>query len=120
MRQRFEVIFLGDAYGFLQSLDDKSREKVIYNVDKSKYFIDPKLFKKLHDEIWEFRTEFKKLQFRLFAFWDKTDNSETLVLATHGVIKKTDKVSQTDIDKANAIRILYFKQKQKKGNEKQK
>jgi phage-related protein len=111
MKQRFEVILLGEVYGFLEKLDEKVQEKVIYNVDKSKYFIDPKLFKKLQGEIWEFRTEYRKLQHRLFAFWDKTDATETLVVATHGVIKKTDKVSQADIDKANAIRKMYFEQK---------
>lgn len=28
---------------------------------------------------------------RLLAFWDKTDSEQTLVLATHGFIKKTQK-----------------------------
>jgi len=31
------------------------------------------------------------LQYRPLAFWDKTDKSETLVLATHGIIKKRTK-----------------------------
>jgi hypothetical protein len=31
-------------------------------------FNDPKVFKKLDNDIWEFRTEFKKLQHRLLAF----------------------------------------------------
>ena len=53
------------------------------------------------------------LQHRLFAFWDKSHKIETLVISTHGVIKKTDKVSQTDIDKAKAIMRVYFDNKTK-------
>lgn len=115
MKQRFDVVFLAEALSFISSLDEKAREKIIYNVDKSKYLSDPKLFKKLDDEIWEFRTEYRKLQYRLFAFWDKSDNKETLVLASHGIIKKTDKVSRNDIEKAKSIMDLYFKQKIRKG-----
>lgn len=29
--------------------------------------------------------------FRLFAFWDKTDKSDTVVISTHGLIKKRKK-----------------------------
>ncbi len=49
-------------------------------------------FKKLDDLIWEFRTKYKKTYYRLLSFWDKTDKTETLVIATHGIIKKTDKI----------------------------
>lgn len=111
MKQRFDVIFLNEAIEFINSLDDKIREKVIYNIDKSKYFNDPKIFKKLDHEIWEFRAEFLRLQHRLFAFWDKRDKFDVLVVATHGVIKKTDKVSRNDIEKARTIMNLYFKLK---------
>ncbi len=36
--------------------------------------------------------------YRLFAFWDKDE--ETLVIATHGIIKKTQKTSPKEIAKA--------------------
>ncbi|MFD1003127.1 hypothetical protein ACFQ21_27625 [Ohtaekwangia kribbensis] len=29
-----------------------------------------KFFKKLKDDIWEFRTEYRGVQYRLLAFWD--------------------------------------------------
>ncbi|WP_211228193.1 type II toxin-antitoxin system RelE/ParE family toxin [Aequorivita capsosiphonis] len=73
---------------------------------------DPKLFKKLDSEIWELRTKYIGLQYRLLAFWDKTDKTETLVLATHGIIKKTDKVPKADIEKAKKIMAEYFAQKE--------
>ena len=54
---------------------------------------------------------FAGLQIRLLAFWDKTDNKETLVIATHGFIKKVDKVSAKEIDRAVRLRDNYFSKK---------
>lgn len=71
------------------------------------------MFKKLEDDIWEFRTVYAGLQYRILAFWDKTDNKETLVLASHGFIKKVDKVPKKEIEKAKVIRKHYFEQKMK-------
>lgn len=51
--QRFEIIFLTEAREFLQTIDEKSQEKIIFNIDKSKIKQDNNLFKKLEDEIWE-------------------------------------------------------------------
>ncbi len=110
MNKRFEVVFLEQAIDFLESLDLKTREKIYYNVDKAKLGLDPKLFKKLTDDIWEFRTKYSGLQYRLFAFWDRTDKSETLVISTHGIVKKVSKVPKVDIDKAERIRKEYFEQ----------
>ena len=112
MKSNFEVVFLEQALAFLEGLDKKAQSKVIYNIDKAKLKTDPKLFKKLEDDIWEFRTVFAGLQYRILAFWDKTDNTETLVLASHGFIKKVDKVPKKEIEKAKVIRKQYFEQKQ--------
>jgi len=46
MDKKFEIIFLEDAIEFLNELDEKPREKIIYNIDKAKSVNDPKLFKK--------------------------------------------------------------------------
>ncbi len=111
MKEKFDVLFLDQAIDFIESLDPKSRKKIIYNIDKAKYVNDPKLFKKLTDNIWEFRTKFSGIQYRLFAFWDKTDNKETLVISTHGIVKKVSKVPKAEIDKAEKIRTDYLKEK---------
>mgnify|MGYP006273207711 CR=1 FL=1 len=108
MNPKFSVLFLVEAADFLDGLDEKSRRKVIYNIDKSRYVNDPKLFKKLTNEIWEFRTKYQKNQYRLFAFWDKRDKRETLVVSTHGMIKKTGKVPKPEIEKAKKIMEDYF------------
>jgi phage-related protein len=108
---KFEVKFLEDASSFLDLLDEKPRDKIIFNINKARISNDKELFKKLKGEIWEFRTLYNKMYYRLFAFWDKTDITETLVISTHGIIKKSKKVPLSEIEKAEHIRRLYFNQK---------
>ena len=111
MAGKFQVQFLEDAAEFLDNLDDKAREKIFYNIQKARFSNDKELFKKLKGEIWEFRTLFNKMHYRLFAFWDKTGTDETVVISTHGIIKKTDKTPPGEIEKAENLRKLYFEQK---------
>lgn len=113
MDAKFEVLFLEEARQFLRTLDEKTSSKILYNIDKARILNDPKLFKKLTIDIWEFRTKYNGLQYRLLAFWDKTEKVKTLVVSTHGFVKKVDKVSASEIDKANTLRKLYFAQKKK-------
>jgi phage-related protein len=47
----------------------------------------------------------KRTKYRFFAFWDRKRNS--YVVCTHGIINKTDKTPQKEIDKAEKIRIKY-------------
>ena len=103
-----------EANEFIAGLDLKSAKKIFYNIDLAEQTNDPKLFKKLQNDIWEFRTKFAGLQIRLLAFWDKTESIETLVIATHGFIKKVDKVPTKEIDRAVRLRDRYFENKQKK------
>ena len=117
MNEKFAIIFLKEAREFLLTLNEKSRDKIIFNIDKAKLKNDKELFKKLKDEIWEFRTLYNKTYYRLLAFWDRDDKEKTLVLATHGIIKKTDKIPEKEIEKAENIRKQYFNLKKAK-NEK--
>jgi len=110
---KFEILFLEEALQFLRSLDEKASSKILYNIEKARVSNDPKLFKKLTTEIWEFRTKYGGLQYRLLAFWDKTEKVKTLVISTHGFVKKVDKVSASEIDKAKALRKIYFIQKKR-------
>jgi phage-related protein len=64
--------------------------------------------KKLDSDIWEFRTKYKNLHHRLLAFWDKRNKIKTLVICTHGFIKKTDKVPKHEIEKARKLMKQYF------------
>lgn len=110
----FETQFLEEAEKFIAKLDRKTISKVFYNIDIAEQTNDPKLFKKLQHDIWEFRTKFAGLQIRLLAFWDKSDNKKTLVFATHGFIKKVDNVPSNEIERASKIRAKYFDNKLKK------
>ena len=83
-------------------------KKIIYNLDKSTYQHDVKLFKKLDNEIWEFRTKYGRVHYRLFAFWDKNDNKQTFVIVTHGIIKKVSKVPRIEIEKAISLKKEYL------------
>ncbi|HRB80372.1 MAG TPA: type II toxin-antitoxin system RelE/ParE family toxin, partial [Niabella sp.] len=49
-----------------------------------------------------------------FAFWDKTDKTDTVVISTHGLIKKTDKIPKSEIDRAEKLRKKYFNDKNNK------
>ncbi len=111
---KFKVAFLEEAATFLESLDQKVRDKIIYNITKARFSTDKELFKKLTDEIWEFRSLINKTHYRLFAFWDKSEKTETIVISTHGLIKKTDKTPKSDLDKAERLRKEYFNLKDKK------
>ena len=111
MNQKFEVELLEEAFNFLEKMEMKPRKKVLQNMNRAKFLTDPKLFKKLEGEIWEFRTLYTGFQYRLLAFWDKSDRTETLVFAKHGFIKKTSKVDKKEINRAERIRQLYFKNK---------
>ncbi|SHJ23653.1 hypothetical protein SAMN05444280_11422 [Tangfeifania diversioriginum] len=47
MNKKFKVELLGEAIDFVESLDDKTREKILYNARKAQIVSDPELFKKL-------------------------------------------------------------------------
>jgi len=111
MTEKFQVQFLEEAVEILDKLDEKARGKVIYNIQKARLSNDKELFKKLKNEIWEFRTLFNRTYYRLFAFWDKTGQTETIVISTHGLIKKTDKTPSGELEKAERNRKLYFERK---------
>lgn len=109
----FNLIALKEAERFITSLPEKVQDKVLFNIRKVRFGVKyVNLFKKLGDsEIWEFRTLYQGIAYRLFAFWDK--DGETLVIATHGLIKKTQKTPKKEIDKAEGIMKEWFNNKNK-------
>lgn len=111
MDKLFEIIFLDEAFEFLKGLERKHYEKILYNIRKAQNKNDPELFKKLSNDMWEFRTLYQGLHYRLLAFWDKTSTTETLVISTHGFIKKRSKVPDNEIQKAIQLKAKYFNKK---------
>ena len=112
--QYFQTRFLEEAEKFIATLEKKAARKLFYNIDLAEQTNDPKLFKKLQKDIWEFRTVYGGNQIRLLAFWDKDIKTNTLVFATNGFIKKVDKVPAKEIERAVNIRNKYFENKEKK------
>jgi phage-related protein len=101
--KRFDIVFLEPAIDFLDKLDFTTRRKIYYRLDRAKLGLDSRLFKKLTGRIWEFRVSHKGLQFRLFAFWDRSEKKTSLVICTHGMVIKTDKIASKEINKAMRI-----------------
>ena len=111
MEPKYRIEFLDEAVEFMNELNEKAREKIYYNLKKAQITNDNSLFKKLNDEIREFRTLYNRTHYRLFAFWDKTDKKDTLVIATHGIEKKIQKTPKKEIIKAESLRNKYFNEK---------
>lgn len=108
--QNKKIIYSEEVDTFLSELAEKPKKKILYNIDLiAKGRIDKELFKKLDDVIWEFRTYYGGIWYRILAFWDT--ETEALIVTTHGFCKKTDKTPKKEIDKARAIRKEYFNQK---------
>ncbi len=108
---KFRVIYSEETIEFLNGLEERAKAKILFNVNKSKYVLDKALFKKLEaqDDIWEFRTLYNGIAYRLFAFWDTSE--DTLVITTHGIIKKSQKTPNKEIRRAIDIKNSYFKSK---------
>ena len=69
---------------------------------------DKNIFKKLTGtDFWEFRTHHSGMSYRLIAFWDKKERS--LVVCTHGFVKKSQRTPEKEIAKAESIRLDYEK-----------
>ncbi len=102
------VILSDDADKFVRSQSLKAQQKIAYNIRRlERGLVDNTLFKKLEGtDIWELRTLFNGVCFRLFSFWDT--RTQTLVVATHGIVKKTQKTPLKEIAKAESIRKAYF------------
>ncbi len=111
MTEKFKVEFLEEVDKFLGGLNEKARRKIIYNIRKAQVVNDKELFSKLNQNIWEFRTLHSRTYYRLLAFWDKTDKTNTIVVSTHGFSKKTGKTPPKEIEKAERIMKQYFESK---------
>lgn len=107
----FQLSLLEEARDFLRSLPEQAHKKVLYNIWRvAGGEKNSELFKKLENsDIWEFRTHYNGMAYRLFAFWDKGE--QTLVVATHGITKKTQKTPKKEIARAEAMMKLYFELK---------
>ena len=106
------ISFMDEVEDFLDTLADAPREKIIYNLKKvAGGLIDKDLFKKLEggSDLWEFRTKYNGMEYRLLAFWD--EHEKRLVIATHGFVKKSWKIPSKEIQRAEQLRKKYYESK---------
>ncbi len=111
----YQLVLTENARRFIKNLPPQASRKIFYIIDRIRGGgeINNELFKKLKDsEIWEFRISHNRVSYRLLAFWDTEEN--TLIIVTHGIIKKTRKTPQKEILKAEKIRYEYFKEKKQR------
>lgn len=103
-----KIALLEEAEKYMDSLDQNTQARIYRNLKRvGNGENDPRIFKKITKTIWEFRTKSDGVQHRLLAFWDT--RTETLILATHGFAKKTQKTPPKEISRAERIRNDYFK-----------
>lgn len=110
-KPKYKIILNAEVRTFIKSLPSKAANKVVYNLNVvAGGMIDKELFKKLNGtEIWEFRTLYMGICYRLLAFLDTSEDA--LIITTHGFVKKTDKTPVKEIEKAERARKLYFELK---------
>ena len=108
---KYKVILSHEVVEFLRTLNVKAVKKITSVIDYvAGGDVNTEFFKKLENtEIWEFRTQFMGIAYRLLAFWDTRE--QALIIATHGFIKKTQKTPQKEIEKAERKRKEYFENK---------
>ncbi len=111
MIKPIEIVLLSEADEFVDEIENSARKKLFYAIRKTKIRIYGDWFVKIKSskDIFEFRVKDSNKFFRLFAFWDGTGDSETLIVCTHGLIKKTNKTPKKDIEKAEMTKEKYFK-----------
>jgi phage-related protein len=94
---------------FLESLSIKERAKIFAYIDKlvelKNSGMQPKenLSKHLDDGIFELRVSFENRISRSFYFYE----AEKKIIFTHGFVKKEQKTSKNEIERAKSIRKVF-------------
>lgn len=111
MIKPIEVALTDEADEFIEALPASIRKRFSLAFEKTELGHKGTWFKKMPDtdDIWEFRVDGPNHTYRVFAFWDSTGETETLIVCTHGLDKKSNKTPLTDIAKAERIKKAYFR-----------
>ena len=114
LNKPIEVRMLKEAEDYILGLDEKIQIKFLKIFERVQLGIRGDWFKKLKDSdgIFEFKYKGQSKFYRVFAFWDSTDEN-TLIMATHGIDKKSNKTPPKEIRKAENIMKRYFELKNK-------
>ena len=94
---------------FMESLQDKEKEKIQYGLLllKTQNRLSTKFVKHIKDGVYELRTEYAGNIYRVFFIFDEGN----IVVLFNGFQKKTQKTPQNEIDKALKIKEEYYADK---------
>ena len=94
---------------FMESLQDKEKEKIQYGLLllKTQNRLSTKFVKHIKDGVYELRTEYAGNIYRVFFIFDDGN----IVVLFNGFQKKTQKTPQNEIDKALKIKEEYYADK---------
>ena len=95
---------------FLDSLPGKVVQKIAWVLEilETQGMLPSSYFKKLvNTEIWECRIQHSSNIYRIFCFFDKG----SIIILTHGFIKKTQKTPIDEIKRAEEYRSDYLKRR---------
>lgn len=99
---------------FLDSLSGKAAQKVtwVLNLIEDLDVVPSTYLKKLvsTEEIWECRIQLGSNAYRIFCFFD----GNSVVVLSHGLIKKTKKTPQREIERAEAYKKDYLQRRTKR------
>ena len=112
LKKPIKVRLLKDASDYFFAQNEKVQKKLLLAFEKTEIGHKGDWFEKLKntDGIYEFRQSDHQKFYRVFAFWDSEDK-ETLIVATHGIDKKSNKTPPKEIKKAEQIKKNYFETK---------
>jgi phage-related protein len=98
---------------FLDSLSGKAAQKVLWTLSllEDLEIVPLTYFKKLTgtEGIWECRIQYVSNIYRIFCFFD----SHSVVVLTHGLVKKSQKTPHREIDKAESYRKEFLSRRKK-------
>ena len=98
---------------FLDRLTGKVAQKIIWALRLLEDIetVPSTYFKKLTGtDIWECRIQYGSNSYRIFCFFD----SHSVIVLTHGFMKKTQKTPKQEIEKADFYRKEYLSRREKK------
>jgi len=99
--------------GIFYSLSGKVAQKVLWTLSlvEDLEIVPSTYFKKLTgtENIWECRIQYGSNIYRIFCFFD----SHSVVVLTHGLVKKSQKAPQSEIVKAESYRKEFLSRRKK-------
>lgn len=108
--ERSIITYGGYFESFMETLDDKTRQKINYGLLLLRHQdrLSAKFVKHLREGVYELRTEFNGNIYRVFFIFDDGQ----LVVLFNGFQKKTQKTPPQELEKAIRIKNEYYADKQ--------